>query len=78
MLAHLEHFLATDVVLERAKGAPHVPEQTRSMDAGGVPGCTAHTGLSKEHHCNEVRGLTYHDPQGMQDCNAARSHSAGR
>lgn len=70
VLAHLEHFLAANIVLERARTAAHAPERTRNRDgdgvrgAGAVPGCAAHTGMPKEHRCSKVSSSTHHDPQG--------------
>lgn len=37
---------------------------SRDGEADTVPGCAAHTGMPKEHHCSEVRGWTHHDLQG--------------
>ena len=68
VLAHLEHFRAANILLERARTAARAPEWTRSRDgdrgAGAAPGCAAHTGMPKEHRCSKVRGSTRCDLQG--------------
>lgn len=67
VLAHLEHFLAANIVLERARTAPCASEwaKTWTGSAGTASWCTAHTRMPEEHHCSQVRDSNHRDWQGQ-------------